>query len=181
MRRDIHGRAGIGKPGHGLDDDMSTGTIEYRYPFSALAADYLKAGAGLVLTAVPLAFAEPGPAAAVMLWALVILFAVLALRTVRRQRTRYTLTADGLGDGGATVAFRDLSDLKLRHFSVPRADRGSGWMELRLSAPGGRIRMESGLDGFQEIARKARDAARDRGIALDEPTRANLRALGLDP
>ena len=54
-------------------------------------------------------------------------------------------------------------------------------MELSLRAAGRRIRVESGLEGFMDIARRAKDAACARGIGLDRSTIANLRALGLDP
>jgi hypothetical protein len=52
-------------------------------------------------------------------------------------------------------------------------------MQLRLAGNGGTLRIESTLDGFDVIARKAIRAAAANGIELGRTTRANLRLLGL--
>ena len=52
-------------------------------------------------------------------------------------------------------------------------------MQLRLCDAQHTIRIDSELEGFVDLVRVAALEARRRGIAVDEPTRANLELLGL--
>jgi hypothetical protein len=55
-------------------------------------------------------------------------------------------------------------------------------MQLRLRDARRTIRIDSEVDGFAELAGAAAAEARQRGAELDEPTRANLKLLGIgDP
>lgn len=153
---------------------------EFRYSLRRLRGDYLRATAGLAITVPPLVFAEPGPVAVAILATLALLFAYLALRNARRHASRFVLTDEGLRRGRDAIAWADLARLRLRHFGKRRGDPGRGWMEMRLAAPGGRITLDTELDGFLAIARAAHRAAIARDLALDGATRANFRALGLE-
>ena len=68
--------------------------------------------------------------------------------------------------------------MKLSYFSTKR-DRKEGWMQLDLKAAHGRIRVDSTLDDFPLIARRAVEAANARGVPLPDATRGNLTGLGI--
>jgi hypothetical protein len=105
---------------------------------------------------------------------------VLGIRTWRRRGVRFVLTGDGLGRGPVELSWEDMTGLRLRHFATRREQPEGGWMELTVSAPGRRITVDAGLDGFAVVARAAHAAALANGVALDRATVVNLRALGLD-
>ncbi len=72
--------------------------------------------------------------------------------------------------------------MTLRHYSVKR-DKTAGWLELNISdggsAPWRGVRLDSGLIGFQELAARAAKAAVNNGARLDQPSIANLTAIGI--
>lgn len=55
-----------------------------------------------------------------------------------------------------------------------------GWLQLSLGGGGQRLKIDSTLDRFTEFLDLALAKARDRGVKIDQTTRANLDALGLD-
>lgn len=151
------------------------------YPRAGLIADGARAAIGLLLTAPPLFFIE-------MLWPIALVFATVALifawfgaRTLCRALSRYSLDDEALTAQGcqrARVAWQELSALKLRHFR-PRRKPNEGWIEMRLAAGGQRLMIESRLDGFDAIARRAVAAARARALPLDRRSEDALISLGL--
>ncbi|MCW2245093.1 hypothetical protein M2352_000684 [Azospirillum fermentarium] len=155
---------------------------DLRYPATAVWGDYARAGVGLVLTAGPLLALPVAVWAAVPLAAAALLFAVFAVRTVGLHRLRLRRTGDGVTVRGlaGTVALRwaDLTGVRLRFYST-RRDRRDGWFQAVLAGPGGRIRIDSRLDGFDGLMEDAVWAARRNGVALDRTTCGNLDALGI--
>jgi hypothetical protein len=158
----------------------------HRYPRRVIVGDYLRAGAGLGCTLVPLVAAGGQPVASVVFGGLAALFAVFAARTTIRQATRVVSTDAGLersaistfGLGRVTVRWERIADVKLRYFST-RRDRERGWMQLAVLGGDGRITVDSTLEGFDAIARRAAEAAAANGVALSGATIDNLAALGL--
>ena len=151
----------------------------FRYAFRALAADYLGGGAGLALTLGVVVFARPAVPAAGALAAAALLFFVYFVRTACRQLTQFQLDDAGLrakGPLGGVIRWDELRSLRLDYFST-RADREGGWMQLRLRDAQRTIRIDSGLEGFDEFVRQAVDEAARRGLPLDAATVANLEAL----
>ena len=59
-----------------------------------------------------------------------------------------------------------------------RRDGSKGWMQMRISGGGTSVRLDSTLDGFAQVVRRAASEAEKRGIALPPATQANLAALG---
>jgi hypothetical protein len=153
----------------------------HRYPASALVADYGRAGVGFALTGLPVLFLDPAPAFAWCLGVLAVVFAAFGARTALRQFTSYELSDDGLvarGPWPGRIAWNEIEAVKLRFFSTKR-DRKQGWMQLDLKAAHGRIRVDSTLEDFHLIARRAVDAAQARGVPLPDATRGNLTGLGI--
>ena len=159
------------------------GESRHRYPLRAVLLDYLYGALGLLFTLVPLLAAAPagGPAAWV-LGALAALFAVYGARTALRHRTCLRVSEAGIAVDGVwrrRLPWERLTRVTLGYYST-RRKRDSGWMQLTLKAERRTFRIDSQIDGFEQIVRRATRAAAARGIALDNATAENLRALGID-
>ena len=83
-----------------------------------------------------------------------------------------------LGLGGKSVAWRDVRHLRLDYYSTRRDGQG-GWMQMKISGPGGHIRVDSALDGFARLAGEAANNASAHGITMTGTTLGNFRALGV--
>jgi hypothetical protein len=93
--------------------------------------------------------------------------------------TRIELDEAGIrasGPLGAAIRWADLRVLRLDYYST-RRDQEEGWMQLRLRGGGRTLRIDSGLDGFAEVALAAARHARAREVELDDTTHGNLRML----
>jgi hypothetical protein len=164
-------------------DEVAEGaaTTRHVYPASAMLGDYLRAAAGLVPAGVLFATVPVGTAAAAVIGSFAAIFALFGVRTVLRHGTRLEMSEDGLAAYGPrrqTIAWADLDRMKLGYYST-RRDRRSGWMQLELRSGGATLRLDSRIEGFDQVVRRAAAAAACRGIELNEATVANLQALGL--
>jgi hypothetical protein len=165
------------------------------YPRAAAAADLGRAGLGCALALTPLAAASPPPAVVAALLAILAIFAVMGLRGVLLLFTHIELETGGvsasdvLGRGAAArkLPWRDLRRVRLAYYST-RRDGRSGWLQLTLESAGGsagdsagraRLRVDSRLEGFRQLALAAAQAAIANRLALDPPTRSNFEALGI--
>jgi hypothetical protein len=154
-------------------------TTEHRYPLAALLPDYGRGLVGAALSGGAWSLAPAAPAAIVIFGGLTGLFLVFTIRNVWRHRMRVSLGGDGLALGGMrreTVAWRDLSGLRLRYYAT-RRNRQGGWMTLQLKAGTTKVALDSSLTGFSEIVARAAEAARRNDLALDDVTLANLAAV----
>jgi len=119
----------------------------------------------------------------VLLAALTLCFAIFALQTWRRQLTSLWAGADNLKcvlglAGHRQFAWRDLRAMSLAYFSV-RGDGRSGWMELKLNFSSGTVRVDSRLDGFDDLVRISLGEANRLNITLSPTTCRNLAEMGL--
>lgn len=161
---------------------MTASARQLSYPARALVGDYARAGIGFVLTAGPAAVV---PADSIALWifgSLAVLFVAFGLRTARRHASRLELGDDRIslfGPGQVSFAWEELAAVRLSYYSTT-ADRQGGWMQLTLEGEGGgTIRLDSTLDGFVDVARRAARAAKARGLGLSSATASNFQALGI--
>jgi hypothetical protein len=153
----------------------------HSYPPAAAFADFARAGAGLLLAAVPLVLADTIPVVTVILAILVIVFAVYALRTASRQFTRVEIDEDGVRARGPTthtVPWRTLRRVKLSYYST-RRDRTGGWLQLTIAGDAETLTVDSRIAGFESLAERAIIAARKKGLKLDPTTLYNFQSLGL--
>ena len=153
----------------------------HRYPRRSLTGDYVRAAAGLALTAGPLAAVPAGSVAAPVLGAIALVFAAFGARTALRHASRVEMDDDRLalvGPWTRIVAWREITGFRLRYFAT-RRDRSGGWMQLVLTSPGATLRLDSTLEGFPAIARRAARAACERRIELTPATVDNLRVFGV--
>ncbi len=161
--------------------------VTYRYPVASLLPDGIRALVGLAFTGVPLATVPVALWFGIVLATGVVLFGVFGVLTVLRVRTRVRVDEDGIetcpGRRGR-IRWRGLRHVKLRYFAVRRErerKRGEGgrrgWMQLVLKGDDGVVRIDSRLDGFDDVLRRTTAAASD--LDLDPITRANFEAAGL--
>ena len=153
----------------------------FAYPASAMIGDYLRAGAGLAPTLFILATVSLGPVGTAIIGGLAAIFGAFAIRTALRHGTRLEMDDEMLRASGVRqtiIPWAALDRVKLAYYST-RRDRKSGWMQLQLGAGDARLTLDSRLDGFEQLARRAASAAAARGLDLSDATAANLQALGV--
>lgn len=151
------------------------------YPPGAVWADYARAGAGLALVAVPLAVLPTAPAVTALLTVVAVLFGSYGAGTVARHLTRIEIDEEAVSAHALmrrVLAWRDLDGFRLSYYAT-RRDRSKGWLELTLCAGRRRLKVDSRLNGFDDVLRRAVAAARRRRLPLDPATISNLQQLGL--
>lgn len=154
----------------------------HRYPSSALLGDYARAGIGIVLTAGPALAVPTGSIGQYILLPLTAIFAVFAARTFWRQISVVELTQDGLSVTNprpTRLTWDKVRDVRLRYYWT-KSDRTGGWMQLTVVGEGATIRLDSALDGFIEIARRAAVAVAQNGLNVSPVTATNFGSLGID-
>lgn len=150
-----------------------------RYPRNTIRADFARSAAGLLLTGLPLASVSLTSPAGVVLGGLAVLFAGFGVRTWARQRLIVTVDDEGLVLSDVVtknIPWKALSRLELRYYAVGR-NRSRGWMQVTLEGSGVKVRLDSTLEGFPAIARRAAAAAEENGVALSQTTIENLRGF----
>jgi hypothetical protein len=171
----------------GIDDssvdaiDDEPGATRHIYPASAMAGDYFRAAAGFVPSGVLLATVPVSSVAAVILGSFAAIFAVFGIRTLARHGTRIETTQTELraiGPRRRAILWTELDRMRLAYYST-RKDRHAGWMQLELGSGRMRVRLDSRIEGFDHVVRRAVIAASARGLPLNEATVANLEAMGV--
>ena len=156
---------------------------EHHYPKDSLVKDYLRAAGGSILTVAPFFMVEMGPVIRTILGLVVMLFIGYGLSTWHRQRTTISISEDRILTHGLfskNVVWSELEVLKLSYYSTQR-DKREGWMQLVLSGGGQRLKLDSTLQGFDQIVGRAIREAEARHLQLSDTTVENLRALGFEP
>jgi hypothetical protein len=162
---------------------------ELSYPAGTLRGDYVRAALGLLLTIGPaLAIPWSSPANLVLLPG-ACLFAIFSIRTWRRQQCRVFVNDRSISIFGlrpVSLEWAKIKSVNLSYFST-RRDHSGGWMQLKLRGEDPRrpdrlctIRIDSTLDGFETVVRRAAAAATASGLSVSAATRANFAALGID-
>ena len=163
--------------------------MTYRYPIASLVPDGIRALVGLVVTGGPLAALSVAPWFGMVLGVGVALFGVFGVLTALRVRTRVRVDDEGIdvSPGRGRLGWSRVARVKLRYFAVRRErerKRGEGgrrgWMQLVLKGDDRVVvRIDSRLDGFDDVLRRTAAAAVRRRLDLDPVTRANFEAAGL--
>ena len=134
----------------------------FRHTARTLRADYLRCAAGLAMTAGPIAAL---PVANGFAWPLGIAaaaFVAYGIQIAINHASPIAMDDTGIARRGPLprrIAWAELRSLRLKYFST-RRDRRGGWMQLVLKGRQDSIRIESTLNGFEDIVRRAATAAR---------------------
>ncbi|MFZ1989216.1 MAG: hypothetical protein WAW96_05530 [Alphaproteobacteria bacterium] len=166
---------------------MNGGAREMRYSAAAIRRDYLRACAGLGMSLLLLLLVDVGSAVFFVFLAFVAIFAAFGAHTYLKEATIITLDESAAvrrltGPVGSLlrerrIAWSAIDRFKLRYFGR-RRDGGRGVVEITLGGGGQRFTADQALEGFDELVRRARLAAKASGLNLDAATEANLSALG---
>lgn len=154
---------------------------EHRYPSQALRGDYIRAGAGMAVCGGLLFAAGLDGIAFYIFTALTVLFAYFGWRTWLRGATVVTVNDEGIASSGlmrAKLAWRDVTQVKLRYFST-RRNRQDGWMQLSLKGNGRAVRLDSHIERFDAVAHRVHEAAVTQRIEFNATTAANFAALDI--
>lgn len=158
--------------------------MTHRYALGALLPDFLRGGFGLAVAAVLLIFTNGSSVLFYIGVGTALLFGAYVAGTIRRGVTTVTTDQSGLraewpgfGTVGAKhIGWGEVQNVAVRYFST-RRDRSNGWMQLTVSGPRARLRIDSTLDAFDVLAITIADIARERGLDLDAATVANLQTI----
>lgn len=158
----------------------------YRYPWATLRGDYIRTGIGLAVTLVPLAAVVASPIAASVMGGLAAVFALFGGRTVARHLSRFEVDGEGVTRTRIStspprrviVRWREVDRVRLAFYST-RRDRSQGWMHLKIRGGGCKLGFDSIIDGFDDIAARALNAAAVNSVSLSPATARNFAALGL--
>jgi len=156
-------------------------TGRYRYLLQSLAGDYVRAFAGITLSAWPLLAVNAGPIVTALLGALLLLFSVFAARTVLRHATVIEMTPAGIASVGPTqrrLGWEGIKTVQLSYFSTWR-DKSKGWMQLKLTDGEGTLRIDSNLNGFDEVAAAVAECAARNDALMNDVTIGNFGAMGI--
>ena len=156
-------------------------TGQYRYPLKNLVGDYIRATAGITFSALPLFAVNAGPVVTALLGALVLLFSVFAARTLLRHATIIEMTTTGIASVGPTkrrLSWEGIKTVQLSYFSTWR-DKSKGWLQLKLTGSEGTLRIDSNLNGFDEVAASVAECAARNEALMNDVTIGNFGALGI--
>lgn len=158
---------------------------EHRFPLSALTGDYARSLLGVALTGAPAVLLPFDAVVTSVLALLAVLFAGYGVRTIQRHRIVVLVDDDGLTVAGRrsrrprwSAPWTGLSRVGLSFFARRRR-RGEGVMELTLRFGKRRLRVDSRIDDFMSLARRAFAQAEAAELRMSSATKANFAALGL--
>ena len=153
----------------------------YRYSLSSLRGDYVRAGLGMLFTGLMLIGAISIPVMFFIIATIFLLFVGFGFQTWLRHMTMVCIESDGINIYGIRrrkIFWENLNGTKLRFFSTKR-DRDSGWMELTLLTSSGKFKIDSSIDGFNEIAESVAKNLDHRNIKIDATSVENFNAIGV--
>ena len=152
----------------------------HRYPVPSLLSDSLRAVFGITVTLGPLFSLNVALPAALILGGLGLIFLTFAFKLVQQSLSSIELSSEGIARHGLVaqkITWPNVTSFKLAHYGAPRKP-SSGWYQLMLRGSGGILRVDSTINGFEDIVASAVEAARKSGLILDPATAENLRVLG---
>ena len=155
---------------------------ELTYETADLIKDDLRAVAGLVIFGSPLVFLQTIPWITVSLGAVTAVFLLFLGKCAIRHRTFVTVSDTTIGIRAlksTEIEWAAVSHVVLKYYS-PRRRSGQGWMQLTVSDGAGKIVIESGLQGFEGIVRRAARIIGQNGLDVSASTRTNSRAMKID-
>jgi len=154
---------------------------EYRYPIQEISREIWRAGLGIVVTAVPLLLLQPSSVIVYILGCLLCLFVLYGVRAFDRQIARICISDQNISITGIrtrAIEWEALERLDLSYFST-RRDGEKGWMQLKLTGKGVRLRIESTVTDFEDLVGICVSVAAEKRVSLSATTRRNLDILGV--
>lgn len=155
-------------------------TRTYTYDLSGSRGNIVRAALATSICVGLVVVGNPHPWVSAALVGFAGAFTWFLIRCLLRLRETVELDADGVrvvGKNNVRVLWRNLADMRLDFFTT-RRDRDSGWMTLEVKdIEGQAIRIDSELEGFEDIVTQATQAAVEMDVPLSVATRANIDAV----
>lgn len=156
--------------------------MTHRYPLTSLYTNYLQSLTGIVFLGTPFYFSFGNIWLSPIFGGLTALFVVFGIRTGIRHLSVIESTPESIaivGPLGRRVAWDDIVKVDLRFFSTSRGKSEKGWMELKICDKSGCVKMESNLQGFEQIVSKAANAGFRNAAEMSQTTMENFTAMGI--
>jgi hypothetical protein len=155
---------------------VSTNT--FHYSFNSVAADYARAGIGLLIVVLVALLFSVAFIPGMILLILAVVFAGFGLQTLLRHRTTFKVSDEEIvaRPWGTRLRWRELTDVRLEYYALERQSK-QGWMQLTLRSGRRRLRLDSRLDGFLEVAQRAAESAHANQLPMSPTTMTNFHAL----
>ncbi len=155
--------------------------MKYGYPFERVRGDYARAAIGFAAMAGLVLFSQLPRVLLIVFAGLALLFLGFGIQTAWRHRTQIDVTDDGISatPSGVRIRWAGLTGLSLDYYSVGKESK-KGWLQLTLRSNHKKLRIDSRIEGFHEIVRRAQESAHANGLTLNPTTEANFAALGAD-
>jgi hypothetical protein len=139
----------------------------------------MRAFGGVAATILPVLIIAPPWTVTLILLLISALCGYFLYRTVERHRLAVGVDDEGIyarSFRNTDIRWTDLSRFQLHYYTL-RRDRTGGWMELDLRAGDRTIKLDSRMEDFVTIVRRAHSAARANRLPMTPITQANLMAL----
>ena len=153
----------------------------FRYSGKNLVGDYGRAITGIILSITPIIFVNLNLVVIVIFAALALLFLFFAARTLQRHATIIETTHVDITMHGPVkqhINWENVKTVNLSYFSTWH-DRKKGWMQLKVTGNGGALKIDSNINGFDEIAAIVAQCVAHNSLSVNEVTIGNFEALGL--
>ncbi len=152
---------------------------DHAYSPNSLRADYFKALVGMLACWAPFAYGAEVSGGMMILLVCGGLFGLLAIRTMMKSLTKFSLNGEGLKVNfpmRREISWHELTFLSLSYYSTWR-NGDNGWMQLTLKDGRKSLRLESNVSGFEDIVGNALAAAHTARLQLDQKTLRNAEAM----
>ncbi len=157
--------------------------MTHSYPLTSLYGDYLRTLIGLVFLGVPFYFSLGNLFMTIVFGSLTLLFVIFGVRTGIRHVITIETSQQGIasvGPLGKRIAWSNIAKIDLKYFSTSRDKKSKdGWMQMKICDASRCLKMESNLEGFEQIVSQAATAAFRNGAVMSETTVENLTAMGV--
>ena len=164
-----------------------TASNKFRYSRRSLMGDFVRASIGQLFFGLPMIFADLGPIMFGIFGVFALFFFAYGIHVLKQKWTTFEFDKNGVTQRGIIkkrLRWDRLTSIKLCYFTTSKdrpqtgtvLDKGS-WMELTVEADSQKLKFDSALEGFTQIAFEIEAKANMLNLEIDPSTLANFQAL----
>lgn len=164
-----------------------TASKKYRYSRRSLVADFVRASVGQLFFGLPMIFADLGPVMFGIFGVFTLFFFAYGIHVIKEKWTTFEFDEKGVTRRGIfkkRLRWDRLKSVKLHYFTTSKVRPQAGtvldkesWMELTIEADSQKLKFDSALEGFTQIAHEIETKANMMHLQIDPSTSANFRVL----
>ncbi|MEE2932747.1 MAG: hypothetical protein VX941_04905 [Pseudomonadota bacterium] len=150
-------------------------------------ADFVRASVGLLFFGLPMIFADLGPVMFGVFGLFTLFFFAYGIHVIKEKWATFEFDKKGVTRRGIfkkRLTWDRLGSVKLYYFTTSKDRPQAGtvlnkasWMELTIEADSQKLKFDSALEGFIQIANEIETKANMMHVPIDPSTSANFRAL----